>query len=77
VSHRFRRRSARVQSAFWAAIVAHILAAVAAIVFGMIPPELWRADEFWRGAIGFWALLIAPIAGAAFGYFRPLRTTAD
>lgn len=74
VGHRLRRRSARVQSAFWGAIAAHILAAIAAVTFGMIPPEQWRADDFWRGAFGFWSLLIAPVIGAFFGYLRTSRT---
>lgn len=73
VGHRLRRRSVRVQSAFWGAIAAHVLAAVAAMVFSMIPPEEWRADDLWRGAFGFWAMLVAPVVGAAFGYFKPAK----
>lgn len=77
VSHRLRKRSARVQSAFWGAIVAHIFSALAAIIFGMIPPESWTADDFWRGAFGFWAMLFLPIIGAALGFWRAERAPAS
>lgn len=67
VGHRLRRRSPRVQSAFWGAIVAHIVAALIVVVFSMTPPEEWRPSDITRGAISFWSLLIAPLVGAAFG----------
>ena len=70
VGHRLRKRSARVQSAFWGAIVAHIVASLAVVVFSMIPSEGWQATDVLRGAIGFWSLLIAPVVGAAIGALR-------
>ena len=70
VGHRLRKRNARVQSAFWGAIVAHIVASLAVVVFSMIPPEGWQSTDVLRGAIGFWSLLVAPVVGAAIGALR-------
>jgi len=70
VGHRLRRRSARVQSAFWGAILAHIVASLAVVVFSMIPPEGWQSTDTMRGAIGLWSLLVAPAVGAAIGAAR-------
>jgi hypothetical protein len=65
--HRMRRRSPRWHAAFWGALVAHLLAALAAIVASMVPPEEWRPDDTWRGVFGFWTLLVAPAVGALVG----------
>ena len=65
--HRLRRRSPRAQSMFWGAIVGHCVAGVLAIVFGMIPPEAWTADERLRGFAGLWSLLALPLGGALVG----------
>ena len=70
VGHRLRRRSARVQSAFWGAIFAHIFASLAVAVFSMLPPEAWQSTDTMRGAVGFWSLLVAPAIGAAVGALR-------
>ena len=70
VGHRLRKRSARVQSAFWGAIVAHIVASLAVVVFSMIPSEGWQATDVLRGTIAFWSLLVAPIVGAGIGALR-------
>lgn len=70
VGHRLRRRSAHVQSAFWGAIFAHIIASLAVVAFSMIPPEAWQTTDSLRGAIGFWSLLVAPVVGAAIGALR-------
>ena len=70
VGHRLRKRSARVQSAFWGAIFAHIVAALAVTVFSMVPPEEWQSTDYTRGAISLWSLLIAPLVGAAVGALR-------
>lgn len=67
VGHRLRRRSARTQSVFWGALLAHIVAALAALLFSMIPPEGWHSDNFWRGAFTLWALLVLPLIGAGVG----------
>ncbi|MBC8089692.1 MAG: hypothetical protein H7Z40_20710 [Phycisphaerae bacterium] len=69
-SHRLRRRPNRLQSAFWGAIVAHIVAIIAATVASMISPEQWTAGDTWRGVFGFWMMLVAPLLGAAIGYFK-------
>ena len=69
-SHRLRRRSDQLQSAFWGAIVAHILASIAATIASMISPEQWQGEDVWRGVFGFWMMLVAPMIGATIGYIR-------
>lgn len=75
-SHRLRRRSNQLQSAFWGAIVAHIVAMIAATIASMISPEQWIADDLWRGLFGFWMMLVAPAFGATIGYFRASNSSA-
>ena len=67
VGHRLRKRPARTQSAFWGALIAHIVAALLVLFFSMIPPEGWHADDFWRGAFTLWGLLVFPLIGAGVG----------
>ena len=64
IGHRFRRRSTRVRAIFWGAMVGHIVAALLAVVWGMIPPEAWEPTETGRGFAGLWSLLVFPVAGA-------------
>lgn len=68
--HRLRRRPARWQSAFWGAIAAHVVAGVLATLAGLFPPEDWRPDDFWRGLLGFWLLLVAPLVGGIAGFLK-------
>ena len=68
-AHKLRRRSDRAQRAFWGAAIGHCVAAVLAVVWGMIPPEAWVEGEIARGLAGFWALLALPLIGAAAGAF--------
>lgn len=66
-AHKLRRRSQRVQGAFWGAALGHCIAAVLAVTWGMIPPEAWEAGETARGFAGLWSLLALPAIGAAAG----------
>jgi hypothetical protein len=68
--HRLRRRPTRWRGAFWGAVVAHILVAPAVMVAAMFPAAEWAPNDVWRGALGFWALLLAPMLGAALGALR-------
>jgi hypothetical protein len=74
VGHRLRRRRPEVRGMFWGAIVGHCVAALLAIVLGMIPPEAWTAEERVRGFAGLWSLLLFPIVGAIAGRFMNRRT---
>ncbi|MGV3710682.1 MAG: hypothetical protein ACO1Q7_17805 [Gemmatimonas sp.] len=76
ISHKLRRRSPRLQAAFWGALWAHILAAVAAIIASMIAAEEWQSTDTWRGFFGFWAMLAAPLIGGVIGYLRTGATTS-
>jgi len=69
-SHRLRRRSNKLQSAFWGAAIAHMMAVIAATLASMISAEQWQSDDLWRGVFGFWVLLVAPFIGATIGYLR-------
>ena len=67
IGHRLRRRPPRWRGAFWGALLAHVVVAPMAMIAAMMPPAEWAPSDTLRGALGFWALLIAPIAGAALG----------
>jgi hypothetical protein len=73
--HRLRRRSARGQSVFWGAIVGHCVAAILAVVWGMIPPEAWTSGDTARGFAGLWGLLVFPVTGALVGALLPRSTS--
>ncbi|MGH7468848.1 MAG: hypothetical protein ACRENP_12900 [Longimicrobiales bacterium] len=64
---RLRRRAPRSRSAFWGAIIGHCVAGTIAVIWGMIPPEAWTAEETGRGFFGLWSLLVLPLAGALVG----------
>jgi hypothetical protein len=64
IGHRLRRRSPRMRAIFWGAIAGHCVAAVLAVVWGMIPPDAWEPSETARGFAGLWSLLVFPVAGA-------------
>lgn len=67
LGHRLRRRSARARGIFWGALLAHLLVAPAAMWVAMVPPVSWGSEDTVRGALGFWALLVAPAIGAVVG----------
>lgn len=71
VAHKLRRRPARMRNAFWGAILGHIVAAVVAMTWGMIPPETLTPQETSRGVAALWSLLVFPLAGAAIGWIKP------
>ena len=74
LGHRLRRRSPEVRGMFWGAIVGHCVAALVAVVLGMIPPEAWTAEERVRGFAGLWSLLLLPVVGAIAGRLMNRRT---
>ena len=65
--HRLRRRPARWRAAFWGALAAHVVASLVALVAAMVPPAEWAPHDRWRGFLGFWLLLVAPVLGAVAG----------
>ena len=71
VAHKLRRRSPRTRTAFWGAILGHIVAALVATTWGMIPAETLTPQETARGAASLWTLLVFPLAGAAIGWLKP------
>ncbi|MDB4879498.1 MAG: hypothetical protein JWL60_944 [Gemmatimonadetes bacterium] len=73
--HRLRRRSPRWRRAFWGALVAHLLVMPPVLWVSMLPPADWSPTDRWRGAIGLWGLLAAPVAGALVGLLRHRRGT--
>ncbi len=80
LGHRLRRRSARARGAFWGALVGHVVAIPPVLWVAMVPPSLWTPDDTVRGAIGFWALLVAPLVGGVVGAVRaagPASPTAS
>jgi hypothetical protein len=66
---RLRRASIRRQSAFWGAMIGHIVACIVALTASLIPPIGWLSTDTVRGAAGVWALLALPLLGAMLGAF--------
>jgi hypothetical protein len=64
--HRVRRLNPRARRSFWGAVIGHCIAGTL-VMFGMMPPEEWTADQTVRGFIGLWALLVFPTVGAIGG----------
>ncbi len=69
-AHRLRRRSPRWHAAFWGALVGHVLAATVAMFTAMIPPEAWSGDDYLRGLLSVWSLILWPAIGVAVGLAR-------
>ena len=67
--HHLRRRSPRIQGAFWGGLVGHVVA-VAAGLAAMFPAAEWADGDALRGALGFWSWLVLPAVGAAVGLAR-------
>jgi len=65
--HGLRRRSARLQRAFWGAIGGHLLAMLLALGAALSLPVAWSSTDVARGAVGLWSLLMLPIGGALLG----------
>lgn len=70
VGHKLRRRSPRVRSAFWGAVIGYCIAGTLAVSLGMVPPEAWQPEERFRGFIGLWSMVVMPAIGAAVGMLR-------
>jgi hypothetical protein len=71
VGHRLRRRPPRWRSAFWGGLIGHVLAIPVASAAAMLPPAEWASTDTVRGLLGFWLLLLAPVAGAVVGSLLP------
>jgi len=68
--HRLRRRSSRWRAAWWGALLAHVLVSPAVMWAAMVPPADWAPSDRWRGAVGLWAMLAAPLVGMLIGLVR-------
>jgi hypothetical protein len=70
VGHHVRRSGPLRRRMFWGAVVGHCVAGTLAVTAGLIQPEMWSADDTVRGAVGFWAMLALPVAGALLAGLR-------
>jgi hypothetical protein len=77
IGHRLTRRGARARGAFWGLVTGHTIAAVAATVMAMSEPAFWGADELWRGAIGYWGMLVLPLLLGMLGWLRARPDDAE
>ncbi len=68
VGHRLRRRSFRARRIFWGMFFGHTAGALLATWYSMIPPELWSSSDFWRGAFGFYGMLLGGLIGGLIGF---------
>jgi hypothetical protein len=70
---RIRRAPMQRQSAFWGAVIGHVVAAIASLGASLMPPIGWQSADTLRGALGVWGLLALPLLGAVFGAFTRSR----
>ena len=64
LGHRMRRRTPTQRRIFWGGLVGYLVAALAALWVGMVPPAEWSSADTVRGVLGFGGLVIGPILGA-------------
>jgi hypothetical protein len=64
LGHRLRRRTPRQRATFWGGLAGYGAGACAALAVGMSPAEMWSGDDSVRGALGLWAMVVLPAAGA-------------
>ncbi len=72
LGHRLRRKSFRARRIFWGMFFGHTAGALVATWYSMIPPELWSSSDFWRGAFGFYGMLLGGVIGALLGFLISL-----
>lgn len=70
IGHRLARRGPLARNVFWGIVAGHTVAALAAATVAMTAPEFWGPADVWRGAIGYWGMLVLPAVGAAIGALR-------
>ncbi len=68
LGHRLRRRSGRARGMFWGALCGHIVGALFATWYSMIPPETWTSADTTRGFFGFYAMLVFAVIGTLAGF---------
>ena len=73
LGHRLRRRPPRWRRAFWGGLTGHLIALVVGSIAAMTPAAHWSPDDTVRGALGFWSVLVLPVAGAIVGMLRAPR----
>lgn len=77
---RVRRLPRRTRRAFWGVVLGHIVGAIMAGLFGMMPPEAWAEADTMRGFFGLFGLVAFPAVGGVGGYFTagsPTRSEVD
>jgi len=75
--HRLRRRSRRWRALFWGSLIGYGASVCVALVASMVPAEMWSDENRLRGLLGYWSLLIGPIAGALLGLGTAARSGTD
>lgn len=70
LGHRLARRGPIARNVFWGLVAGHTVAALAASIAAMTIPEFWGAADLWRGIVGYWGMLLLPLAGAGLGALR-------
>ena len=70
VGHRLARRGPRARGLFWGLVAGHTVAALAASAVALGRPEFWGAGDVLRGGVGYWGMLVLPLATGALGWFR-------
>lgn len=75
--HRLRRRSARWRAVFWGALIGYGVSVCVALVASMVPAEMWSDENRLRGLLGYWSLLIGPIAGALLALGTAAKSGTD
>ena len=64
LGHRLRRRGPAHRAVYWGGLIGYLVAALAAMWVGMVPAAEWSESDTVRGLLGYWGLIIGPVAGA-------------
>jgi hypothetical protein len=64
LGHRLRRRPPVQRAIFWGGLVGYLLGSLAAMWVGMVPAAEWAGSDTVRGLLGYWGLILGPVAGA-------------
>jgi len=70
LGHRLAKRPARQRALFWGIVVGHTLAALVASAAALHLPVRWGESDLVRGLLGFWAMPVGGLLGAAAGWMR-------
>jgi len=64
LGHRLRRRPPVQRAIFWGGLIGYLVGSLTATWVGMVPAAEWAGTDTVRGLLGYWGLVLGPVAGA-------------